>query len=507
MGFKKVESLLLSTGNQLRDQIERKKVIFIISNSTVDGILSSSILFDSINRLGGSAVIRCLDSSNYLKLKDSVNSIIEEGHESFVFLDFDSNIFNDIIDSITQQGYLLFLNADKNLEAKENPNENDKFSYINIYKLNNNSNLEVVSTISAVVYYLVKPFDRKITQRSYLPIVAEISKFSKTNKSKIDEASEEILQTAITLNLMEKKKGLIFVDKQTSSIVDALENNTSYFIKGLTWNKQASIEILKQSGISYTENKRVKSLDEFEDKDYGEIVNSIEKFVENGSLKNLQDGGNTITNRNVRDKLLSDGYVLTNEESNSILKGAHSFSRVLESCIRRKKFGIALAISLGDRYDLLAEVQNHIAEDNSTIKKIGSKIFAEKWRFYEDKEIVFVNGEGVLNEKDIDQFANLICKSISFSDKVVCLRTTGTENEEVYKYTLVNGNGFNLDSIKIKNKIKEFIESQDLSDIDRSNLTYRTDNGVDSLEIIVPMKELEVFLSNIKKIVMNARIV
>lgn len=506
MGDKKVESLLLSTGRQLFEQIEQKKVIFIISNSTIDGILSSSILLDSINRLGGSAVFRCLDSSNYLELKDRANSLIDEGHESFIFLDFDSSIFNEIIDSITQEGYFLFINTDNNIGDKENTNENGNLSCININKLNNNSNLELISTISAVAYYIVKPFDRKITHRSHLPIIARISKFSRTNRSKIDQASEEILQTAITLNLMEKKKRLIFVDKQNSSIIEALENNTSFFIRGLTWNKQASIEVLKQSGIAYTEKERVKSLDEFEDEDYDEIVNSIEKFVEKGTAKNLQNGGNMNTKRNVRDKLLTYDYVLSNEETNSILKGAHSFSRVLESCIRRKKFGMALAISLGDRYGLLADVQNHIEEDNSTIKKIGSRIFGEKWRFYEDKEIVFVNAEGVLSEKDIDQFANLICKSISFSEKIIFLRTTGTENEEVYKYTLVNGDGFDLDSIKIKNKINEFIESQDLSNIDRSNLTYRNDNGVSSIEILVPMKELEVFLSNIKKIVMNARI-
>jgi hypothetical protein len=305
---------------------------------------------------------------------------------------------------------------------------------------------------------------------------------------------------------VEKKKDLIFVDKQTSSVISALEGNTSHFIKGLTWNRQASIKVLEKSGISFAENKRVKSLSEFEERDYDEIVNSIEKFVEKKTSDNPLADGDTVANRNVREKLLAYNYVLTNEESNSILKGAYSFSRVLESCIRRKKYGIALAISLGDRYNLLSEVQNQIQADNSILRKIGSKIFAEKWRFYEDKEIIFVNGEGILDEKDIVQFADLLGKSLTFSDKIICIRTTGTENEEIYKYTLISGESVDLDSTKLKDKIREFIEIQGLPSMDRFDIKYHNNNEGINLEIIVPMKELEVFLSNIKKIVLDARI-
>ena len=95
---------------------------------------------------------------------------------------------------------------------------------------------------------------------SYLPIVAEISKFSKANKNTTDDVYDEILQTAMTLNLVEKKKNLLFVDRETSSIIGALEGNTSHFIRGLTWNRHASIEVLERSGIPFAENKRVKSM-------------------------------------------------------------------------------------------------------------------------------------------------------------------------------------------------------------------------------------------------------
>ena len=164
-----------------------------------------------------------------------------------------------------------------------------------------------------------------------------------------------------------------------------------------------------------------------------------------------------------------------------------------------------MAILLGDRYNLLGEVQNQIKEDKDMVRKIGSKIFAEKWRFYEDEEITFVNGEGILDEEDVVQFADFLAKSLSFSDKIICLRTTETEREEMYKYTLIAGHSVDLDSTKLKDKISELIESQVLPSTDRFNIKYLNNSEGINMEIIVPMKELEVFLSNIKKIILDAR--
>lgn len=505
MGDKKVEDFFSTTSHLLYDQIEQKKVIFIISNSTVDGIISSSLFFDSIYRLGGSAVIRCYDFDNYRELKDRISELIRDGNDSFILVDFGSNVYSSIVDSLTQEIYFLFLTADNNLTESQTSKENGKINYLSINQINEASDPNSISTVSTLVYYLVKGFDRKITRVSYLPLVAEISKLSRAKTNTSNDAYNEIIQTATTLNLVKKKKDLVFVDKQTSPIIGALEGNTSHFIRGLTWNRQASIEILKESGISFTENNRVKSLAEFEEKDFNEVVNSIEKFVIKRTSNNDLAKGDKIAKKNIREKLLAYNYLLTNEESNSILKGTRSFARVIESCIKRKKYGVALAILLGDRYNLLSEVQNQIKEDKDMVRKIGSKIFAEKWRFYEDEEITFVNGEGILDEKNVVQFADFLAKSLSFSDKIICLRTTETESEEMYKYTLIAGASVDLDHTKLKDKITELIESQVLPSMDRFNAKYLNNNEGINMEIIVPMKELEVFLSNIKKIILDAR--
>ncbi len=506
MGDKEADSILSSTSKRVYNLLEQKKVILIISNLTVDGIVSSSILFDSIRRLDSSAIIKCLDSSSHFEVKDKIKELIKERHDYYIFLNFDSKLYSYINDLLTQEDF-LFINTEKSTTEQQNSNQKENRSFLNLNTLDNNSDLKIISTTSAFVYLLVKEFDKKIVQKSYLPLVAEVSRFAETGKYDTNKVHDEILQTAIDLNLLEKKMGLTFADKQTSSIIDAIEYNTVYFIKGLTWNKQASTEMLKLSGITFIENNRVKSLAELEDKDYIEIVSSIEKFIEETSFSNKKKEDNILdVKKRIRDKLLSYNYLLTHEENNSILKGVYSFSRVLESCIRKKNYGLALAILLGDRSNLITEVQNQVQADNNIIKKIGLRIFAEKWRFYEHKEILFVNGDGILDEEELDQFANLIGKSISFADKIICLRTTGTENEESYKYTLISGEALNFDLIKIIDKINEFMEGNNIMNSDHPGIKHLHNCGVTRIEIVVPMSELEVFLSNIKKIVMDARI-
>ena len=77
---------------------------------------------------------------------------------------------------------------------------------------------------------------------------------------------------------------------------------------------------------------------------------------------------------------------------------------------------------------------------------------------------------------------------------------------DAYKYTLINGDALELDPVMMKNKINDFIKSQDLLTLNRSKQRYLSNNGDGNIEIIVPVNESEVFLSNIKKIVVNARI-
>jgi hypothetical protein len=204
--------------------------------------------------------------------------------------------------------------------------------------------------------------------------------------------------------------------------------------------------------------------------------------------------------------LFGYNYILTNEEAGSILKNIESFSKSLDLCVRNQTFGLGLSICLGDRNDTVIQVKNQIIDYDNLLKSVSNKIFDEKWRFYDDKETIYVNGEGILDEKNIDLFTSILEKSVSFADRLICLRILSAESDEEYKYTLIKPKLAKVDFVKIKKKIHELADiREDLNNSNRSGSASVIVDTADKIEIRVPIINLEVFLSNIKKIVLDAK--
>ncbi len=497
---------ILNTASQkLLNQIEHQKDIFILSNSTVDGLVGSAILLSSIHNSNGNTTIRCINSLEIEDFKIELMRVVDEKHDFYVFVDFDSNFF-DLITSLIQESYYLFINSDsRNLDQII---EKDKtVTFVNPWIWQRHNDKENKHTSSSLTYLIVKNFDRKIIHSSFLPIVAAFSKNIDFNNNDQTEL-KEILQSALDLNLIERKKGLNFGVSEITPIVDAIENNTVHFIKGITWNKENSIKIIEKSGIQITDNQRIRTWNELEDEDFNKIFNAIEKYIEENSYhKNKSDDNIKEMKKRNRDLLFGYNYILTTEETGSILKNIESFSKSLDLCVRNQTFGLGLSICLGERDDAMMQVKNQIIEYDNLIKSVSNKIFDEKWRFYDDKETIYVNGEGILDEKNIDLFTSILEKSVSFADRLICLRILSTESDEEYKYTLIKPKLAKVDFVKMKKNIYELSEIHgDLN----SNNTRPSSPGVivdiaDKIEIRVPIINLEVFLSNIKKIVLDAK--
>ena len=207
-----------------------------------------------------------------------------------------------------------------------------------------------------------------------------------------------------------------------------------------------------------------------------------------------------------RELIFGYNYILINEEANSILKNISSFSKALDLCIRNQTFGLGLSICLGDRNDTIMQVNNQIRDYDNIIKSISNKIFDEKWRFYDDKETIYINGEGILDEKNIGLFTSILEKSVSFADRLICVRILSADSDEEYKYTLIQPNLAKVDFVKIKKKIYDLaINNDDLNNTNNSSSISIIVDIKNKIEIRVPTINLEVFLSNIKKIVLDAK--
>jgi len=159
---------------------------------------------------------------------------------------------------------------------------------------------------------------------------------------------------------------------------------------------------------------------------------------------------------------------------------------------------LALSICLGDRGgEIINQIHELVIKYNNLIKKTSSHLFAEKWRFYDDRETIFINGEGVIEPKHVNSFILFLEKSISFVDRLICLRIL--DSEEYYRLIITRSKFCNFDLTSTSEKIKEKLIEED----EKENIKIIDKN---KLEIKISASNLEDFLSNIKKIIINEKV-
>src|SRR4029079_19478371 len=149
---------VLNTASQkLLNQIEHQKDIFILSNSTLDGLVGSAILLSSIHNSKGNTTVRCINSSKVEDFKIELMKVADEKHDFYVFVDFDSNFF-DLITSLIQESYYLFVNSDSsNLDQIV---EKDKtVTFVNPWIWQRDDVKENKHTSSSLTYLIAKNFD------------------------------------------------------------------------------------------------------------------------------------------------------------------------------------------------------------------------------------------------------------------------------------------------------------------------------------------------------------
>jgi single-stranded-DNA-specific exonuclease len=462
----------------LLNQIEQKKDIFIFTNSTVDGIISGSIIFNAIFNNGGHATLRCInqDEMGDRKIAIQVEEIVNGKHDYLIFLDFSFKAMENFKNVLSNENCLVV-----NIDPAVNESM-QKIHHIANPFLHSNNRVDEISS-SGLAYLLIKNIDRNITDKSFLPVIAALSKDQDIGESRsFVGMNKEILDTAISLNQIEQKKGLTISEIDSSPVTDVIKNNIIHYIKDITWNSDICIEIAKDSGITWRRDGNAKRFEECSEDDFIKLADSMEKFLDSKSKIKI--------NYKIKDILLGYNYYLSYEEK-GFLKNARSFAKVIDSCIINKKQGLAFAVCLGDRSNTLNDIFDQIISYNNQIKRISTQIFGEIWRFQADQYCVFINGEGVLDYSNIKPFISFLERSISFSDKVICIRMM--ENEEYYKFLIIKTKFCRFPLNLIEEKMME-----------RSNIQNIETKGKNLLEVKVPVTNLEDFLSNIKKRITNA---
>lgn len=469
MGYNEFYENINSVSERVKNLINERKDTLIVSSSSCDGIISASLLFRAIWKLGGKATARFVNKMT----QDTITDLKNEDHEFYFFTEIGTGL-SEIFNKSFSKNWII-LDHQKLSFAEIATNDNN--AILNPRKYDIDSDKEITS--GGISYLLVKTLDKRFTDLSPLAIVSALGEYQDVgDKRSLVGINNEILEDSKKNGLIQTDIDLLLSFNESLPIHESISNTYIPYLYGLTSNSNKCLELLKNTNINLKKDGRWKSIAD---------INQEEKFLIIESIKNHL--GSQINNKieNLESILIGYTYVLPTEEYGSHLYDARRFSELLNSCALGKKSGLGMSICLGERADSLDEAVRDVQEFRNSSQKLISKILKEKWRISDKGLYVFINADGIIETDYVGYLSRLLTSHYQFINKVIIMKISIDENYS--KYFLSSGYEVGLD---LEQMAKELSDA-----IDGITVTFSNADG----QIIIPPAKEDSFMSIILKLI------
>lgn len=436
-----------------------EKDIIIVARKSCDGLTAGSLISYILLKSNTRFTFRLevdLDS-------DVLSKIFAENHDLNIFIDFNSKEISKINNLFKNK--FIIINHD--IISKEPIKEYEE-KLINPYLYGIDGNREITSC--GLTFLLSEKIARENKKLSPLVIVSALAEKQNLGpKKSLIGLNEEIASIALSMGVLNMRTGLIFNNLDHKSIHEALAYNISPYIEGITWNKENCYKILRNAGIVMNRGGRIRTFAEISEEEKNMLLDAITKFIFLSHSRN-DDMNNYI--ENISNSLIGYIFEFTKEDRNSILKNAMEFVFAIKSCINYKKTGLAIGICMGERNNTLTEIEKLVFHYKANIMNSLERIFTEKWRILDKDSIVFVHGEGILNEEIINDISSILSESLSFKKKLLFLRTL--TNNDTYRFYIKKGIDYNTKELEyiLQGYLKNNNQLQNFSDEVIINIPY-----------------------------------
>ncbi len=354
--------------------------ILLTSHFDADGISAGSIMLGAVNRLESFPHLRIIDSVNE-RILDQIEAIESD---LVIFTDIGSG-YLEIISKILRNRDIVI--ADHHQPLGE-PGSN--LHHFNTHILGFDGSEEISGAGTA--YLLAKALDSRNTDLSAMAIVGALGdQQDKGPERRFRGLNADILRDAVDSKVIEVTKDLIFFGRQTRPIHRAIASTTDPFLPGLSGEEDRCLALLDAAGIHTISSTFP-----------GEIVLN----------------------------LIGSVYTLTREEPGTSLRDAREFATLLNSCGRMNRAGLGVAIGIGDRRESYQQAQQLYSEYKTQLSKYMNWVATAQNATRTGRNVVIVNGKGIIDESMTGAVSSLISSSKLFGESKVTVVTTLTRSGE-----------------------------------------------------------------------------
>jgi single-stranded-DNA-specific exonuclease len=413
---KRLDDDLKSISDDIRDLIKKDGKIIILSNSTADGIAAGSTVFRSLERLSAKCALRCTSNlTDCLRIGTSFSA----EYDLNIFIDFEHESVEKL-GKILQNKWLLIRHLSNEIFPDSSDGDGRQVLNINHYEIDGRSEI----TSGGICYLLSIILDTKNTDLSVLAVLSSLGEGQDRGAGRsLVGINAEIAKVAESQGLLgTQPEDLILVGREWRPIHEAIALTRFPYIYGLTWNLRRAKFLVENSGIKLKENGKWRAFTDLLDHEKWSIYEGITKFV----ATNIGTEGLPLQG------IRGINYILLQEDRRTPLRDAREYSDLLRICGKALKTGVAVSVCIGDRFKSLVDAEETFDHYFDNQRQALNVIFADKWRIWTDRNLVFMNGEGAVGENDLEDIITLLKSSPQFLGRILVGRTvtqTGT-----YKY-------------------------------------------------------------------------
>ena len=395
------------TASLIRQKASEDTVL-VASHFDADGISSGSIMLSAVNRL---------TSFPHLRVIDSVNERILEQIEA---VESDLVIFTDIGSGYLEIISKILRNRDIVIADHHQPlgEAGSNLHHFNTHILGFDGSDEISGAGTA--YLLAKALDSRNTDLSAMAIVGALGdQQDKGPERRFKGLNADILKDAVDSKVIEVTKDLVFFGRQTRPIHRAIASTTDPFLPGLSGEEDRCLALLDAAGIPTKVDDKWRTIS---DLSLDEKRRIVDKIIEHTISSNFK--GEAVLN------LIGSVYTLTREEPGTSLRDAREFATLLNACGRMNRAGLGIAIGIGDRGESFQQAQQLYSEYKSQLSKYMNWVATAPNATKTGRNVVMVNGQGVVDESMTGAVSSLISSSKLFGESKVTIVTTLTRSGE-----------------------------------------------------------------------------
>ena len=388
------------------ETIRAGKKILVVTHIDADGICSGSVVLAALARKGANVTLRTVPELDPRTIADLASH------------DFDFLIFTDLGSTLIPELEEAFKGKYLTIDHHQVPDADaGNPSVVNAWGFGLDGGREACS--SAMAYFFALSLDPNNGDLSPLAVVGALADRQDGGPGRsLIGLNRTATEHAQSLGLLAVASDLMFTGRETRPIHEAVALTSTPFLEGLTGSKDAVLALLHQSGLSLKDGgawRTISSLTQEEKRKLTEVIA--------GALGPADGASEAISN------LVGETYTLVFEDSFTPLRDAREFGTLLNSCGRMGVTGTGISLCLGDRGEALSDALRTLSEYRVGITRALEGITSDHSRIEQEGNLIFVRGDGVVDEKLLGPVISILTSSPEFKDKVVVGRAASGDAE------------------------------------------------------------------------------